>query len=143
MATLKNSDVQDQMSPQEIIRAEFSKFDYGMDWKKMYAAIHEMVKKPSHRVLRSKNSLLFTQNDFKGNVFAILFNADDSPEMVYNMHQYLTALQKAGIKRAIIQTPDTLIPEFIERAGFECMQAPSTKNMFGYDSPSINIVVEL
>lgn len=139
-----NSEIlKDSMSPQEIVQAEFSKHNYGMDWKQMYATLVELVKKPEFRVLQSNNSLLFTKNNKTGTVLAFLLSADPPADMPNNLKEFFMALKKLDVKRVVIQTPNHQVAKFVNLTKFKFTKSPAVKNNFGPNVSAINIVVEL
>jgi hypothetical protein len=135
--------LKDSMSPQEIVRTEFAKHDYGMDWKQMYATLVELVKKPEYRVLQSNNSLLLAKNIKTGNVLAFLLSADPPEDMPNNLNEFFTALKKLNVKRVVIQTPDHQVAKFVGLTKFKFTKTSAIRNNFGPNVSAINITVEL
>lgn len=131
------------MSPQEIVRTEFAKHNYGMDWKQMYATLVELIKKPEFRIFQSNNSLLLVRNDKSGTVLAFLLSADPPAKMPNNLKEFFMALKKLDVKRVVIQTPNRQVAKFVGLTKFKFTTSPASRNNFGPNVSAINIAVEL
>jgi hypothetical protein len=144
MTSLNNTDLlKDSMSPQEIVRTEFAKHNYGMDWKQMYATLVELTKQPEFRIFQSNNSLLLVRNDKSGTVLAFLLSADPPAEMPNNLKEFFMALKKLDVKRVVIQTPNRQVAKFVGLTKFKFTTSPASRNNFGPNVSAINIAVEL
>jgi hypothetical protein len=144
MTSLNNTDLlKDSMSPQEIVRTEFTKHNYGMDWKHMYATLVELTKQPEFRILQSNNSMLLVRNDKSGTVLAFLLSADPPAEMPNNLKEFFMALKKLNVRRVIIQTPNHQVAKFVGLTKFKFTTSPAKRNNFGPNVSAINIAVEL
>jgi hypothetical protein len=135
--------LKDSMSPQEIVRTEFAKHNYGMDWKQMYATLVELIKKPEFRIFQSNNSLLLVRNDKSGTVLAFLLSADPPAKMPNNLKEFFMALKKLDVKRVVIQTPNRQVAKFVGLTKFKFTTSPASRNNFGPNVSAINIAVEL
>lgn len=134
---------QSRMSTQDIIRAEFENNGTGMDWQKMYATIHELLKSPQYRILRSGNSLLLIRNDGHGDAYVFMASADRPMDMIAHMKEFLLALQKAHFRKVSFDTPRPAIIRLIRSTGFPFTHHTVSAGEPGTGRPSIHIEVEL
>lgn len=107
-----------EMTTQEIIQKSDEVKAGGMDWKDVYKAVYGTVMMNTHRVLRSGNTLAWIELLPNDAARVDTFNADTPKNYVKNLREFAKALDKAGFKSAIVETPNPKIIEVVKGLGY-------------------------
>lgn len=107
-----------EMTTQEIIQKSDEVKAGNMDWKDVYKAVYGTVMMNTHRVLRSGNTLAWIELLPNDSARVDTFNADTPKNYVKNLREFAKALDKAGFKSAIVETPNPKIMEVVKGLGY-------------------------
>jgi len=126
-----------RMSVQDIVRESLRRHGRQNDFQKVYAALHYLLKKPEHRILREGNTLFFIHIINKGECKFGLIDADSPKNMLRNAKGFFEAMKKAGYKKGHGETNNPKLISVIERMGIPVRETGRSK------SGMINFVVEV
>jgi hypothetical protein len=113
-----------EMSTQDIVKTEVERTMPGVDWRTVYAQIHEMIKLPKHRIFRANNSLfIITNNGDKTADFAMC-NADTPHDMPKSIEDFFKAMKKCGFIEVEFATDRPAMLRMVERAGYKPQTSP-------------------
>lgn len=119
-----------EMTTQDIIKKSDEVKESGMDWKDVYKAVYGTVMMNTHRVLRSGNTLAWLELLPNDAVRVDTFNADTPKNYIKNLREFAKALDKAGFKSAILETPNPKIIEVVKGLGYP-VKVEANKNKAG------------
>ena len=119
-----------EMTTQDIIKKSDEVKESGMDWKDVYKAVYGTVMMNTHRVLRSGNTLAWLELLPNDAVRVDTFNADTPKNYIKNLREFAKALDKAGFKSAILETPSPKIIEVVKGLGYP-VKVEANKNKTG------------
>ena len=118
----------DQMTPQDIVKRSREVKESGADWKKMYAALAQMVEDGTHRIMRSGDSLFLYRLIGEGEAQMFIISAEPYKELLRSMKNFAKAMDKAGFTKVYGETHDINIIRLVERMGY-----PMTVEKLGKD----------
>ena len=107
-----------EMTTQDIVKTEVERTMPGVDWRTVYAQIHNMVKNPKHRIFRANNSLFIITNNGDQTVDFSMCNADALKDMPKSIKEFFTALKVCGFSEARFATTRPAMYRMVERAGY-------------------------
>jgi hypothetical protein len=108
----------ERMTTQEIVKKSDEIKESGMDWKQVYAALHQSIESGKYRILRNGNTLFWYRIDEPKVAQMYVFNADSYKNLLRNMQQFAQAMHVAGFKKVYGETHDMNILNLIKRIGF-------------------------
>lgn len=114
----------DRMTPYQIIEKDIERFDLGIDAKKTYAAIMQMVQKPNFRLLRANDSLMLIDNHGDGTGDGMVFNADTPQTFVKSLRHFGRALKVGGFHKMTFTSVGIAIEPLLKRAGLKFKVVP-------------------
>lgn len=87
-----------QLSTQEIVKRDPTIKEAGVDWKKVYALMYDTIKKNTHRIMRSGNTLFWYQLLPDKQITFIILTADPESELDERTKEFRQAAQVAGLQ---------------------------------------------
>ena len=108
----------ERMTPQDIVKTEVKRTMPGVDWRTVYAQLHELVKDPSHRIFRANNSIFIITNNGDHTADCSMCNADSLSDMPDSLNEFFTAMKKCGFTEVRGATTRPAMLRMVERAGY-------------------------
>jgi hypothetical protein len=87
-----------ELSTQEIVKRDPSIKEAGVDWKRIYALMHDTINKNTHRVMRSGNTLFWYQLLPNKQIKYTILTADPKSEIDDRTKEFRQAAEAAGLK---------------------------------------------
>jgi hypothetical protein len=107
-----------EMTPQDIVKHSKEVKDAKMDWKQVYAVLHQSVESNEYRVFRHGNTLFWIHIDEPHVAKMYVFSADSYKDLFRGMKDFAKAMDLAGYKRVYGDTTDMNILNLIKRIGY-------------------------
>jgi hypothetical protein len=89
-----------ELSTQEIVKRDKSLKEAGVSWKHVYYLIHETIKKKTHRIMRSGDTLFWYQILPNKQIAVTMFTADPEDKLREHYESFQKACETAGLSLA-------------------------------------------
>jgi hypothetical protein len=86
-----------QLSTQEIVKRDPTIKEAGVDWERVYALMYDTIKKNTHRIMRSGNTLFWYQLLPNKQIKFITLTADPKSEIDDRTKEFRQAAKAAGL----------------------------------------------
>lgn len=107
-----------RMTTQDIVKNSTEIKESGLDWERVYYALHKSIETDKYRAMRNGNTLFWYRIDEPRVAQMYVFNADTYKNLFRNMQEFAKAMHKAGFKKVYGETHDMNILNLIKRIGF-------------------------
>jgi hypothetical protein len=87
-----------QISTQEIVKRDPTIKEAGVDWERVYALMYDTIKKNTHRIMRSGNTLFWYQLLPNKQIKFIVMTADPENQIGARTQEFQRAAEAAGLQ---------------------------------------------
>ena len=87
-----------QMTTQEIVKRDKSLKEAGVNWENVYALMFDTIKKNTHRVMRSGNTLFWYQLLPNKQIKFMIVTADPESQIDSRTQEFRQAAKAAGLQ---------------------------------------------
>jgi len=117
-----------KMSTQDIIKNDIEVKRSKFDWKSLYAFISNSLDNNTSRIIREKNTLLWLILGRPHMATLIVFNADDTKQLIQNFKVGLQALKIAGFKLVNLDTTNSNLVGAASTFGYKTQVTKKAKS---------------
>jgi hypothetical protein len=108
----------ERMTTQDIVKNSTEIKESGLDWERVYYALHKSIESGEYRMIRHGDTLFWYHIDEPKVAQMYVFNADSYKNLFKNMKEFAMAMHKSGFKKVYGETHDMNMIKLIERIGF-------------------------